>query len=355
MRVLLAGLEDHPGRLELWVLAGRAIGASGDGAAAVTHWRKALDRFPLETGLRVTLASAQAEAGAFEEALATLRETAATRMLPEGAALELRMLMRLRRWDEAGEIAPLVARIAPANPALMEYHARGLADDIGALLAVCDRVLAARPGHANAIHHRAHVLARLGRAEEARATLALDRFLAVGTLAFDAAFHDRLRAEILANDTLRADPRGKATRSGQQTDVFVRPGDQATVALGAAIREAVQDYARALEGDHGFVRARPAVAKFHPWAVIYNQGGTQAPHRHPSAWLSGVFYVGEGASGALVIGEEADGPYPGGPLRRIAPEAGRLVLFPSYTTHATEAAGGEGQRISVAFDVIGVD
>jgi len=37
---------------------------------------------------------------------------------------------------------------------------------------------------------------------------------------------------------------------------------------------------------------------------------------------------------------------------RIEPVPGRLVLFPSYAPHGTEAAGIEGERISIGFDVI---
>jgi len=35
----------------------------------------------------------------------------------------------------------------------------------------------------------------------------------------------------------------------------------------------------------------------------------------------------------------------------VAPVPGRLVLFPSFVTHGTEACGAEGERISIAFDI----
>ncbi|MEJ0041812.1 MAG: putative 2OG-Fe(II) oxygenase [Rhizomicrobium sp.] len=38
--------------------------------------------------------------------------------------------------------------------------------------------------------------------------------------------------------------------------------------------------------------------------------------------------------------------------RAIEPVPGRLVLFPSYVSHATELTGIDGARISVAFDVV---
>jgi tetratricopeptide (TPR) repeat protein len=347
-------LAQRPDKGGLWLLAGRSLSATGDTPAALAHFRKAVEAFPEDVPLRRALVTALVGAGEYEEALATLRANA--RCLEFDGALALDLAMRLGHWDEAADIAALAEALTPSHPTVVEYQGQAFARDPERLLATCDKVLAREPAHANAIHYRAYALARLGRGEEARESLALDRFVHVGQLAFDEAFHAKLRGELLVNDTLRADPRGKALLSGLKSGILVRCGDQATPELCAAIREAIQGYASALEGDHGFVRGRPAKARLDAWAVIYNQDGRQVPHRHAAGWLSGVFYVGgEGAAqaGPLLIGAvKGDESYPGGPVRRIAPQPGRLVLFPSYMMHATEPAEPGGRRISIAFDVL---
>jgi hypothetical protein len=344
-----AAVAQHPERLDLWMLAGRALGESGD-LAAGAHWEQAVARFPGDAGVRLAHAGWLARAGDYEAALVALQRFPARRETAEGAILELRMLMRLGLKDEADALAPLAERLAPADPTIVQYRALSLLGEPEALLAACDRVLAARPGHANALFFRGQALDRLGREDAARETIG-GQFVSVGRLDFADAFHARLRTEILANDTMRPDPRGKSTRGGRQTDQLVRPGNIATPALCDAIRGAVADYTGALTGEHWFVRGRPLTARLKAWAVVYGDAGTQDSHRHSAAWLSGVFYVGGGggASGALVLGEEGGGQ---GPARRIAPEPGRLVMFPSATMHATEAADAGTERISVAFDVV---
>ncbi|MEI9996940.1 MAG: putative 2OG-Fe(II) oxygenase [Rhizomicrobium sp.] len=87
-----------------------------------------------------------------------------------------------------------------------------------------------------------------------------------------------------------------------------------------------------------------------------------APHGHPGGWISGVYYVdaprlpGENAyRGALIVGAidtKQHGFEPPWGTRAIEPVPGRLVLFPSYVSHATEPTGIDGARISVAFDVV---
>jgi hypothetical protein len=39
------------------------------------------------------------------------------------------------------------------------------------------------------------------------------------------------------------------------------------------------------------------------------------------------------------------------PLRRVRPEEGRPVLFPSYFFHRTTPFDADGTRVSLAFDV----
>jgi hypothetical protein len=93
---------------------------------------------------------------------------------------------------------------------------------------------------------------------------------------------------------------------------------------------------------------------------VLRQQGHQAPHLHPSGWLSGVYYValpqvGQGSEdGWIEFGippcELADET--GLPRRRLQPRVGELTTFPSYLYHRTVPHAGSAPRISLAFDVV---
>ena len=131
----------------------------------------------------------------------------------------------------------------------------------------------------------------------------------------------------------------------------------------AAIKQAVDRYARHLPASaDGFAAARPQGASLHAWGVVNRGSGRLASHFHGEAWLSGVFYVcaprglDGGHLGALSLGavDAALDSRRGPPWETISidPTPGRLVLFPSYTPHATEPTHSEEDRISISFDVI---
>ena len=54
----------------------------------------------------------------------------------------------------------------------------------------------------------------------------------------------------------------------------------------------------------------------------------------------------------MALDPQTHGVDPPWETREIEPVPGRLVLFPSYVPHATQPSGLEGERISIAFDVV---
>lgn len=83
---------------------------------------------------------------------------------------------------------------------------------------------------------------------------------------------------------------------------------------------------------------------------------------HPSGYVSGVYYVqvpsevaaGDGEAGCIYF---ADQEMPAAEAqkharRMIRPQAGMMLLFPSYFWHGTVPFESERERICVAFDVI---
>jgi Putative 2OG-Fe(II) oxygenase len=238
-------------------------------------------------------------------------------------------------------------------------------------LAVCDSHLARDPANTTAKFTKAMTLASLGRGAEARDLISLDRLIEIQTLtpppgyADDQSFRDALAQEIRANPTLSPDPRLMSTRGGLHTRLLRQEGAVAIESLLTRIRQEVDAYElRLIESGDAFAIGRPQKVRLAAWAVVHGRAGRQKAHRHPNGWLSGSYYVaaprpdGEDAfRGPLIMGavdpDDCDVDPPWG-TRQIEPVPGRLVLFPSYVPHATEASGVDGARICVAFDVVPV-
>ena len=114
---------------------------------------------------------------------------------------------------------------------------------------------------------------------------------------------------------------------------------------------------------HPFAAQRPARWRLSAWAVVMEGQGYQAPHIHPQAWLSGVYYASVPPDMAASDTEQAGWIEFGEPLpdyrftakpelRLIRPEEGLMLLFPSYFFHRTLPFSAGGTRISIAFDVV---
>jgi uncharacterized protein (TIGR02466 family) len=96
------------------------------------------------------------------------------------------------------------------------------------------------------------------------------------------------------------------------------------------------------------------------WSVRLRPGGFHANHVHPDGWLSSACYIALPAgvptspdrAGWLKFGEPGIvSAQPLAPEYFVAPEPGRLVLFPSYMWHGTVPFEGQAPRLSIAFDL----
>ncbi|MAK61223.1 MAG: hypothetical protein CMK09_09620 [Ponticaulis sp.] len=108
------------------------------------------------------------------------------------------------------------------------------------------------------------------------------------------------------------------------------------------------------------------------WANVSGPGHLNAQHCHPGAFASAVFYVdmgngGEPAKDGHLVLE--DPRYPMAHMQSpnvlwtgadgqgtasqhaILPEAGELVIFPSWLRHGVKPHSGNGERISVAINL----
>ena len=169
----------------------------------------------------------------------------------------------------------------------------------------------------------------------------------------------RLQAEIMALPNLDWFDTFRSSVGAWRTDL----SEQNT---GPALRELLV----ALETTIGTLSTQIQLPPMHPWwrsdtaalaqawVVLTWSDGYHTPHLHRGSWLSGSFYVTCPAdlradAGQLVFGPPAELPkslHPVWPVRQVDPTPGKLVLFPSYMSHATNPTNAEEPRICVAFN-----
>ena len=102
------------------------------------------------------------------------------------------------------------------------------------------------------------------------------------------------------------------------------------------------------------------------WANILRSGGYHAPHAHPNCFWSGTYYVSVGEvnkstplSGYIELFDPRSAIegtiIPGSTFHkkcRLKPGPGMAILFPSWVKHMVHPFHGEGERISVAFNLL---
>jgi hypothetical protein len=128
-------------------------------------------------------------------------------------------------------------------------------------------------------------------------------------------------------------------------------------ALLAACRAETAAYtARWAASGHPLARLVPNDFEIRAWGLISRGEGYNSRHQHPVGWATGVYYpIGLPEAiggGSLCVGGWRDPAPAGWPTAKIRPEAGLLVLMPSYYVHWTEPLGAPGLRLSVAFDAV---
>jgi uncharacterized protein (TIGR02466 family) len=108
--------------------------------------------------------------------------------------------------------------------------------------------------------------------------------------------------------------------------------------------------------------------KLQAWAMLYQDGGYATVHTHPNCHFSGVYYIdnaGDGVGRKMVTGsnvhpgdiEFVDSRATGGyqfpgvnflPGFRVQPQAGQMLIFPSWLQHFVHPVIGKEDRMCIA-------
>jgi uncharacterized protein (TIGR02466 family) len=172
------------------------------------------------------------------------------------------------------------------------------------------------------------------------------------------AMNQELQALVLSEET-RYSSLGRSNIGGwhSRTD-FLNHTQPAVAALTTWITWTVNQMVAATAG-HGSFKGKMSLSA---WATICRAGSYHAPHSHPDSAWSGVYYVDAGAldrslSGVLEFLDPRAGveavTAPGDPYGepvRVRPEAGLIVIFPSWLHHWVHPYAGHTPRIAVSFN-----
>lgn len=191
-----------------------------------------------------------------------------------------------------------------------------------------------------------------------------EKLFSTPVLRYRAPDHVTLDADLLAEmERLRAQSAGasKSNRLGWHSEGNLFDSEIACIRRVAELAtEAVFD----ANGRIGATTPREALdLKLFGWMNANPQGGFNAPHTHPGAHWSGVYYVAQpeidkGTSGMIeFVSPRADLPNwrilkapPFRMKKKLRPGPGDLILFPSYLVHWVYPNESEEERVSIAFN-----
>jgi predicted Zn-dependent protease len=371
--VLESGLARHAHHTALLARHAALLWMTGHGAHFAQRLHAALAASPDDAALRLALASALANAGFADEGEAVLREGLQRR--PHDATLNALLALRCAETDRPQEARAAIAQalaVAPELPLVRENAAIvALVDaDADAALLHTAWLVAGRPLGQFAWALRVLALRLAGNAAW-QALSDPSRVCRVAPLAAPEGYatigdFNRVLAERLSErHNLVAHPLVNSVRGGTQVEIHpAAESDPVIQAFLRAIQAPIADYIAQMPQDTAhplWQRKRAGFRLSGCWTVrLRGSAGRHVSHIHPEGWISSAYYVdvppeipaSATREGWLSFGRP---PYPVPGLEalgHVRPEAGQLALFPSYQWHGVEAFPGEGERLTIAFDVI---
>jgi tetratricopeptide (TPR) repeat protein len=243
-------------------------------------------------------------------------------------------------------------------------------------LAQLDRALRLKPWEVRALALRTLALAGLGREDDEKWLSDPARLVHchhISELGYTAERIEQLNRELSSfastEPSLREDPPQYATlKAWHSTTNLAHYANPALDELKRFVDYIFQQRRARLAAEpenHPFRRAAPDRYDLDLWAIRMKEGGGKLyPHIHVDGWLSGVYYVdvpsvvndpqAAGAGWLNVGGTRVDIRLEREPLaRRVKPEPGMMVTFPSYFWHDTVPLpeGNTEQRLCLAYDL----
>ncbi len=191
-----------------------------------------------------------------------------------------------------------------------------------------------------------------------------EKLFSTPIMRFEVPGHTVLNAELLFEyENLRATDDGvsKSNRNGWHSKGNLFDNDApAFQKVRSAAKESVLEVTRKVSSK---IDPETLNLKLFAWMNANPTGGYNAPHTHPGAHWSGVYYVSQpdietGSSGMIeFIDPRAELSHwkilessAFRMKRTIRPSAGELIIFPSYLLHWVHPNESDQERITIAFN-----
>ncbi|MEM6670973.1 MAG: putative 2OG-Fe(II) oxygenase [Pseudomonadota bacterium] len=366
--------KTEPGNAQAWMFLAEAKQGAADHSGALEALDRALSLRPTEGAIVARRAEVLALLGKDAEAADAYRILVKAAPKEPGFWHNLgNVLMRLEDFAGARDAFGRADALKPDDAAILYGLGRAhlFDQDYEAALPQLAAALERAPHKLQIISYKIICLRHLGRNEEADALEGLND-LVVG-LEIEApkgfssvdAFNQALSEEILNHSRLTEVGRHRATRNGAKLDnMFDVEPSPLFQAFEVQVRNGFDRALAAMPNKQGhpLPLSPPDGYRFlNMWSNVMHRGGHQAPHNHPSGWFSACYYnlmpqavetSGDDQEGWIEFGGVAY-DLPGvedAPVRRIKPEPGMLVVFPSYIFHRTIPFESDEIRISCACD-----
>jgi len=345
---------------------------SGDLTQATAELERTLQRFAGDETLWATKAAILQGGGDARGAYACLAPWAARAQAPP--ALLLRAGLAALEFDPgiALALAERALRVVPVNAAArtLRVAARLGVGDAGAALDDCEALLASAPDDQYLIALQTTAWRLLGDARYAQLcdyrNLIVPRQLEPPPPWRDLS---AFLTDLSVNLNRLHNPHGHALlfqslRHGTETTQDLsRSADPAIRALFAAFSAPIHHYLEHIgRGSDPLRRRNNGRWRFNgSWSVRLHSSGFHANHTHPRGWISSACYIelpgcmsdDRNDQGVLTFGEPGIATTPRlGAEYSVRPQAGMLVLFPSYFWHGTVPFRSNQARLTVAFDAV---
>jgi tetratricopeptide (TPR) repeat protein len=365
---LRAAHAAQPSILTLQSLAGM-YWMTGDGASLETLLQEAFT----VPELAAKAAEIIRQTGSPEKALAALHAARASQELPPASwAVEATVFIDMNDGAQAEKAARKCLVVDPGNivvrrSLITSLLMQGKADDAMPIIADMRK---RQPNDQQWLAYETTALRLLGD-ERYAGIVDLERFVRPYCLpvpeGFDniESFNSAFLKSLERWHRYETHPLDQSLRGGSQTPRDLTTIDDPVIkAFYRALDEPIRRYMSAVGNgqDHPLTARNTGDYRIAGgWSVRLQGGGKHVNHVHPEGWISSAYYVSvpeetrtdSGHSGWIKFAEppfETRPPTP--PEKWIRPEAGMLVLFPSYLWHGTEPIHDGSVRVTAPFDAV---
>jgi len=345
---------------------------TGDINEATRALDQALEQYPHDDALRAAKAALLQGAGDPRGAYACLAERAAGPEAPPGLVIRAGLAALEFEPATAIKLAERVLRAQPNNLTARKLLCGaylGVGEGANAI-AECATLLKATPDDQYLIAMQTTAL-RLLNDPRYESFCDYDNMVLSQRLETPPGWSDleSFLAELTLRLSVLHNPHGhrllyQSLREGTETTQDLsRSEDPVIQALFHAFAAPIQHYRDHIgHGQDPLRRRNRGVSRFNgSWSVRLHSAGYHTSHVHPRGWISSACYIQlpdsmrAGNSGEGILSFGAPGMVTTPTLSAelsIRPEAGQLVLFPSYFWHGTLPFHSDQPRLTVAFDVV---